>query len=122
MNRELQEELNLNEIFKLDKGNYLFTVVHKRRMNVLHFYAKEYTPADFTRIEANILQSSDFGGEVMGIVRVPLLRTSQNRGFSVFIRNQFIGMALTQLLKTIILLEIIPFPLLQNALTDPTSW
>lgn len=112
----------MDESFNLNKGHYLFSQVHRRRMNVLHFYAKEYTPIDYSKLEANVIQSADFGGEVMGIIRPPLLSTNNNRGFSVFIKNKFIGTALTQLLKTIILLKIIPFEDLQKILSEPIVW
>ena len=91
-------------------------------MNVLHFYAKEYTPTDYSKLEADVFESADFGGEVMGIIRPPLLSTKTNRGFSVFIKNKFIGTALRQLIKTIILLKIIPFEDLQRIFTEPIVW
>ena len=62
------------------------------------------------------MQSKDFGGEVMGILRPPLYQTFRNRRFSTFIKNQFIGNALLQLLKTIVILKIMPLEKLEAAL------
>jgi len=42
------------------------------------------------------MQSVDYGGEVMGIIRPPLFETNRERGFSVFLMHQFIGNALIQ--------------------------
>lgn len=122
LNRELREELNLEESLYLSKENYLFSSIHKKRMNVLHFYVKEYNPEDYIKIELESMKSKDFGGEVMGIIRPPLLSTSRNRGLSVFVKNRFIGCSLLQLLKTIVLLKIIPFKSITDAFTKPIGW
>lgn len=107
LNRELCEELNLQkETFQLNKTNYLFSNIDKLRMNVLHFYAKEFSMQDFNQIELDSMKSKDFGGEVMGIIRPPLYQTFRDRGFSIFIKNQFIGNALMQLLKAVVFLKI----------------
>jgi len=82
----------------------------------LHFYAKEFNPEDYQQIEKESMQSKDFGGEVMGILRPPLYQTFRNRGFSTFVKNQFIGNALLQLLKAIVMLKIMPLDELAAAL------
>ena len=48
------------------------------------------------------MESHDFGGEVMGLIRPVLYEISHDRGFQVFMQNQFVGNSLIQLLRTLI--------------------
>ena len=107
LNRELCEELNLSEKFHLDKGDYMFTTICKPRNIVLHFYAKEVSSENFRTIELESMNSSDYGGEVMGLIRPPLFETSRGHGLSTFLRHEFVGNALIQFLKGLSCLKII---------------
>ena len=75
---------------------------------VLHFYTFEVTNEAYREIELDSMQSHDYGGEVMGIIRPPLFETNRERGLSIFISHQFIGNALVQFLKAIVYLNILP--------------
>lgn len=99
LNRELKEELNLNEKFYLNKSNYMFSSLNKSRNLVLHFYAKEVTLENFQKIELESMNSKDFGTEVMGLIRPPLYSMSKGRGLSVFLSHEFVGNSLIQFLK-----------------------
>ena len=99
LNRELDEELNLNSKFHLTREQHYRTWVSHARKMILNFYVRQVSLAEYDEIERDGRESHDYGGEVMGIIRPPLFLTSRQRGFCVFIQNQFIGNALIQLLK-----------------------
>jgi hypothetical protein len=67
------------------------------------------------------MQSVDYGGEVMGIIRPPLFETNRERGFSVFLMHQFIGNALIQFLKAIVYLNILPKEQIIKAINSQIS-
>lgn len=99
LNRELAEELNLDAKYYFNENDYFFTCVCHENERVLHFYVKEYTPEEFVNIEKRALESRDYGGEVMGLIKPPLFKLQNSRGFTTFMQNQFIGNSLVQLLK-----------------------
>lgn len=101
LNRELKEEMDIDASFCLTDDNYFFSAVSHQVKLVLHMYVKEVSLDDFAHIEKASIQAKDFGSEVMGIVRPPFFITSKGRGFSCFIKNQFVGNALIQLLKVV---------------------
>jgi U8 snoRNA-decapping enzyme len=108
LNRELNEELGVEKSdLEINKDDHFFSSKSEKQKLVLHFYIKKLTPEEYERIERKSIESRDYRGEVMGIVRVPLFETNKKRGFNVFIRNKFIGNALIQLLKSISHLEIL---------------
>lgn len=111
LNRELKEEIDLEDRFAVVSGDYLYSSVNHKSGIVLHFYAKEVSLDDFVRIEKHSLESSDYGGEVFGVLRPPLFETDKgsDKGFVKFMRNQFVGNSLIQLLRTIHHFDILPF-------------
>jgi len=102
LNRELKEELNLNEKFYIDKSDYLFSSLNESRNIVLHFYAKKVTYEDFRAIELDSMNAEDFGSEVMGVIRPPLYQMPNGRGLSIFLSNEFAGNSLIQFLKSLL--------------------
>lgn len=118
LNRELNEELNINSVHLLDKKNHFFSSVNSERKLVLHFYTYEVSDEIFRQIELDSMHSQDFGGEVMGIIRPPLFETSRERGLSTFINHQFIGTALIQFLRAIVHLKILPNDRILRALDN----
>jgi len=65
----------------------------------LHFFVKEISEESFLRVEKNIFGAEEYGYETLGITRVPLFTMSQGRGFSSFLKNNFVGNSKEQLLK-----------------------
>lgn len=108
LNRELQEELNLDKAYYCSDQDYFFSSVCHSRKLVLHFYIKEVSFEQFKTIELNSLSAKEYDKEVLGIIRPPLYNYDKCRGFSSFIQNNFIGNALVQLLKSIYHLNILP--------------
>ena len=102
LNRELDEEINLDPKHKFDISNYLFSSINQESMSILHFYGKEVSLAEFLEIEKRSLESHDYGGEVMGLFRPILYEMPNNRGVQIFMQNQFVGNALFQLLRAIL--------------------
>lgn len=107
LNRELEEELNLAREFYCTEQDYFFTSVSKSRKLILHFYTKEVSYDQFKEIEMQSLSAEEYGKEVLGIIRPPLYKLDSNKGFGVFILNNFIGNALIQLLKSLLYLKIL---------------
>jgi len=108
LNRELNEELGTEKSdLEIKKEDHFFSSKSQNQKLVLHFYIKKLTPDEYGQIERKSMNSKDYRGEVMGIIRVPLFETSKKRGFNIFIRNKFIGNSLIQLLKSISHLNIL---------------
>ncbi|GIY90211.1 u8 snoRNA-decapping enzyme [Caerostris darwini] len=100
LNRELKEEINLDEKFFVTEKDYLFTHVQTSNKLCLHFYAKEVTLKDFEAIERGIFEASDFGKETMGIFRVPMFTMNDGYGgLPAFLNNCFVGYAKNQFLN-----------------------
>lgn len=114
LNRELEEEINLDKEFFCTQQDYFFTCVCHSRKLVLHFYVKEVSHDQFKAMEQKSLVAEEYGKEVLGIIRPPLYKISPNKGFSVFVQSNFIGNALVQLLKTIDHLKILKIDELLN--------
>ncbi|KAF8766689.1 U8 snoRNA-decapping enzyme-like isoform X2 [Argiope bruennichi] len=103
LNRELAEEINLNEKFYITDKDYLFTHVDILNKLCLHFYGKEVSIEDFKTIEKEALDAEDFGLETMGVFRVPMFTMRDGyRGLPAFLNNNFIGEAKNQLLNFIL--------------------
>lgn len=52
-------------------------------------------------IESSVVKTSSWGGEVLGVVRVPLYTLPNRLGLPAFLRNQFIGTSRLQLLTAL---------------------
>ncbi|GBN16545.1 U8 snoRNA-decapping enzyme [Araneus ventricosus] len=104
LNRELVEEINLNERFHVTDKDYVFTHLDISNKLCLHFYGKEVSIQDFKTIEKEVLEAEDFGLETMGIFRVPMFTMRDGyRGLPAFLNNNFAGEAKNQLLNLILL-------------------
>ncbi|XP_076818964.1 U8 snoRNA-decapping enzyme-like isoform X1 [Clavelina lepadiformis] len=106
MNRELSEEIGLAKRFYLDEENYSASWVSPTLVD--HFYIKEYSEEDFKEIEAGVLLAKDWGGETLGIVRVPVhsLHHNLSRKFTEalvpFLQNNFIASAREEMIEGIL--------------------
>lgn len=102
LNRELKEEIDLDEKYFVNRNDYFFSSYNDTKKLVLHFYVKEVTEIEYIKIEKDSMNSHDYGTEVLGLIRPPLYQIDKpNRGFNIFIQNQFIGNAFLQLLRSI---------------------
>jgi U8 snoRNA-decapping enzyme len=101
LNRELSEEMNLDSKYELNAGDYFFSSISHELKLILHFYTKEVQLEEFYQIEKRCMDSVDFGSEVTGLIRPVLYELPSDRGFHIFIQNQFIGNSLLQLIRTI---------------------
>jgi U8 snoRNA-decapping enzyme len=108
LNRELDEELNLNKKYQINKANYFFSSLNEESKVCLHFYVKEVALNELKEIECDAMNAKDHGGELLGMIRAPLYETSSNRGFPIFIHNRFVGNGIFQFLRTILILKLIP--------------
>lgn len=121
LNRELEEEINLNldevKITKSDLISIQRPTVNDEDPNlVCYFYAKELTEAQFKDIERRQLDAVEWGKECFGIIRVPLFRLKNHnpifekdypsKGFGWYLSNSFVSIARSQMLESIIKLEI----------------
>nr|CAB3264489.1 U8 snoRNA-decapping enzyme-like [Phallusia mammillata] len=89
-----------------------------------HFYVKEFTEDEFNRsslkkIEMQTLKAQDWGGETMGIIRVPLdcfPQTNNPYGLMPqFLLHNFVGNAREQLVKTIVEKQLVEVENMQHA-------
>lgn len=107
LNRELQEELDIDKEHYCSEQDYFFSSVCHSKKLVLHFYTKQVSLDQFKAIEMRSLNANEYGKEVLGIIRPPLYNYDKCRGFISFIQNNFIGNALIQLVKSIYNLNIL---------------
>jgi U8 snoRNA-decapping enzyme len=107
LNRELKEELNLNEKFYINRSDYQFSAINKVKNLALHFYTKEVSYENFKAIELEAMNSGDFGTEVMGMIRPTLYSMPNGRGLSIFLSHEFVGNSLIQFLKGLLYLKIL---------------
>ena len=69
-----------------------------------YFFAKEVSEDEFKSIELESLRAKDYGSEIMGPVRVPLINpflkgsSEEFSSFHNFMKNNFVGKANEQLL------------------------
>ncbi|KAK6640053.1 hypothetical protein RUM43_008330 [Polyplax serrata] len=108
-NREIREEAGWEEKNgPITDSHYQFTHVDEDNKLVLHFYAIEVSESKMIEIERNSLRATDYGEEVLGNFQVPLYTMEDSfRGFPAFLQNSFIGNAKTQLLESLINLNIL---------------
>ncbi|KAL1115065.1 hypothetical protein AAG570_007096 [Ranatra chinensis] len=103
LNREMSEESSRAVRLRVCDGDRVVSHWSPDKRLLLHFFALEVTPDRLARIERGVLAAHDFGGEVLGTVRVPLFTMSDGyRGFPSFLRNQFIGNSRQQLLHGLV--------------------
>ncbi|XP_035229173.1 U8 snoRNA-decapping enzyme-like isoform X2 [Stegodyphus dumicola] len=93
LNRELEEEINLNSKYFVTDENHLFSHVNIEAKTCFHFYGKEVSKEEFQHIEKNALDARDYGIETFGMIRVPLFTMQDGiRGFPTFLKNCFIDL------------------------------
>ncbi|GFX16950.1 u8 snoRNA-decapping enzyme [Trichonephila clavipes] len=91
LNRELKEEINLDEKFFVTDKDYLFSYIEVSNKLCLHLYGKNVTKKDFEDIERNVHTARDFGKETMGLFRVPMFTMDDGYyGLPAFLNNCFV--------------------------------
>jgi len=105
VNRELKEELGSE--LQLKDTDWMFAHYSKNHSIVCHFYTKEVSVESFVAIEKTGLSAKEFGIEVLGSVRVPLYQRKRNGGLPQFLKNNFAGNAREQLLKCLVMKNIL---------------
>ncbi|XP_013782806.1 U8 snoRNA-decapping enzyme-like isoform X2 [Limulus polyphemus] len=109
LNRELQEEINLDlGRFMVREADHLISHVNHRHKFVFHFYSLPVTFEEFRAIEKQNLEATDYGNETLGILRVPLYTMKDGyHGLAAFLNQQFVGNAKDQLLYGLAKLKIL---------------
>ena len=103
LNRELQEEIGLEPADFLSDSNYFKTWVSSS--HVSHIYIKKYSEMRLKKMEENALHSQDWGGENLGIMRVPvhyLKSSSRELPFVRFLQHNFVANAKEQLIECLV--------------------
>ncbi|XP_077458283.1 U8 snoRNA-decapping enzyme [Stigmatopora argus] len=118
--RELQEELGLSisisEDDHVDACHAPGTSPSSPRL-ITHFYVKKLTEEEIREVErVSASTAKDHGQEVLGMVRVPLYTTKGGGGLSSFLSHAFIGNARTQLVNTLLRLNLLSPKDLKKAL------
>nr|CAB3264490.1 U8 snoRNA-decapping enzyme-like [Phallusia mammillata] len=120
LNREL-EEIALKQRNFFSDRDYYGTWIHSYMSTPLvdHFYVKEFTEDEFKKIEMQTLKAQDWGGETMGIIRVPLdclpLTDKPYGPMPHFLLHNFVGNAREQLVKTIVEKQLVNVEDMQHA-------
>nr|XP_002132010.1 U8 snoRNA-decapping enzyme-like isoform X2 [Ciona intestinalis] len=117
LNRELKEEIGLEEKFYLDESNYVGSYVTPKLVD--HFYVKEYFEKDLERIERGVLEAKDWGGETLGLLRVPVHTLHDNRKpLPAFLLHNFIADARDQLIHSIVDTDVLSESEMNNILVE----
>jgi len=118
VNREMSEEMNLDTtIHSVNDEDYVISHWSEKKKLVLHFYKLKVTMTELIEIEKHALLARDYGSEVCGTIRVPLYTLGDHyRGFPVFLKHKFVGIARDQLLATLSFLNIMTPEEIQLAL------
>ncbi|KAF6719539.1 U8 snoRNA-decapping enzyme [Oryzias melastigma] len=121
LSRELLEELGLE--VPITEEDYVETChappisSNSRSHLILHFYVKKMEEEQIREVEKAAASTAvDHGLEVMGMVRVPLFRTNHNGGLSFFLTHSFIGNARSQLITSLLRLNLVSPQTLAKAL------
>ncbi|GFQ87301.1 u8 snoRNA-decapping enzyme [Trichonephila clavata] len=108
LNRELKEEINLDEKFFVTDEDYLFSYIEVPKKLCLHLYGKNVTKEDFEDIEKNVHTARDFGKETMGLFRVPMFTMDDGYyGLPAFLNNCFVGEAKNQFLNFLLVTNLL---------------
>lgn len=100
--RELREETGYNGAgLELLPSDHVVTHVSDVTKLCLHFFAKQVTLEQMQCIESSSVMASSWGGEVLGVVRVPLYTLPNKLGLPAFLKHQFIGTSREQLLAAL---------------------
>lgn len=106
LDREFREEAGLEDAH-FTRSEHVVTHYVPSWNIMLSFYCKEIAFDKFLDCERKTLRAEEYGQETLGIVRPPLYNLMSNRGrtgggFATFIRNQFPGNGLLQLLMGLV--------------------
>ncbi|XP_060931278.1 U8 snoRNA-decapping enzyme [Limanda limanda] len=85
---------------------------------ITHFYVKKMEEEQIIEVErAATSTATDHGHEVLGMVRVPLYTMKRGGGLGPFLSHSFIGSARTQLIDSLLRLNLVAPEELHEALT-----
>lgn len=65
LNRELNEEINLDEKYYVKQKDYCFSHINKENSWCMHFFKKEVSVQEFQEIERHALNAKEYGKEVL---------------------------------------------------------
>ncbi|XP_047453409.1 U8 snoRNA-decapping enzyme [Mugil cephalus] len=121
LSRELSEELGLAiPVTEEDLVESCFAPASpfQRSPNlILHFYVKKIEEELVNEVERVAASTAaDHGQEVLGMVRVPLYTMRNGGGLSHFLSHSFIGNARSQLVRSLLRLDMVPAAELHKAL------
>lgn len=89
------------------------------RRLITHFYVKKMEEEQIREVEtAAASTATDHGQEVLGMVRVPLYTLKGGGGLAPFLSHSFIGNARSQLIDSLLRLNLVSPAELQKALTS----
>ncbi|KAG7519935.1 U8 snoRNA-decapping enzyme-like [Solea senegalensis] len=85
---------------------------------ITHFYVKKMEEEQIREVErAAVSTATDHGLEVLGMVRVPLYTTKSKGGLGSFLTHSFIGNSRSQLVDSVLRLNMVSAEELHRALT-----
>ena len=95
LNRELSEEINLSPDHKMTQEQFVACTYEEtsegKADNLRYLYAKQVTEDQFKQIEVEGLAAKDYGTEVMGLFRVPIVNPYPTDGDSLNAIKHFLG-------------------------------
>ncbi|CAJ1055409.1 U8 snoRNA-decapping enzyme isoform X1 [Xyrichtys novacula] len=122
LSRELLEELGVALPLSVeDHVDARFAPVPSSSSSPLitHFYMRKMDEEQIREVErAAASTATDHGQEVLGMVRVPLYSTKSGGGLAFFLSHSFIGNARSQLLDSLLRLNLVAPKDLHKALTQ----
>ncbi|KAG7239872.1 hypothetical protein INR49_030606 [Caranx melampygus] len=85
---------------------------------ITHFYVKKIEEEQIREVEkAAVCTATDYGQEVLGMVRVPLYTLRAGGGLALFLSHSFIGNARSQLVDSLLRFNLVSPKELHRALT-----
>ena len=107
LNREISEEMGEGNPVITEK-EWMSSQYSAKEKLIMHFYCKEVEKTEFLKIEKRGLSAPEYGVEILGLLRVPLYTRSRNKGgFPMFLKNNFAGNAMENLLNSLMRKEVL---------------
>uniref|UniRef100_A0A3P8TY57 U8 snoRNA-decapping enzyme n=1 Tax=Amphiprion percula TaxID=161767 RepID=A0A3P8TY57_AMPPE len=122
LSRELLEELGVALPISVEDhvdSCYAPSSSSSSRQLITHFYVKKMAEEQIREVEkAAASTATDHGQEVLGMVRVPLYAMQGGGGLASFLSHSFIGNARSQLIDSLLRLNLVSPAELQKALAN----
>ncbi|XP_029994822.1 U8 snoRNA-decapping enzyme [Sphaeramia orbicularis] len=120
LGRELLEELGVAVPISVEDhvdSRYAPTPLPSSAPLIAHFYVKKMEEEQIIEVErAAVTTATDYGQEVLGMVRVPLYSIRGSAGLACFLSHSFIGHARSQLVDSLLRFGLVTPDLLHKAL------